>query len=195
MTTTDATVRHLTHLVEGVGHKLFMDNFFIAKQKNTPWLWTEKIEIEKGRHTGKSEGNFDCVGLEGQTTSRPIRADQHKPTTKKRKFLWRQQPSCEASHRGRVYKLPHGVRRHFWSYGQSYSMSRRTFKCTIKIVFPPSGSDSTQTIGFCYLRLGQNICTKVSDTFWWGIWSKKPEKVKIVPPPAWLEGRVRLQQI
>ena len=28
----------------------------------------------------------------------------------------------------------------------SYSMSRRTFKCTIKIVFPPSGSDSTQQL-------------------------------------------------
>jgi len=28
MTTTHATVRHLTHRVEGIGHKLFMDNFF-----------------------------------------------------------------------------------------------------------------------------------------------------------------------
>ena len=28
MTTTHATVRHLTHRVEGLGHKLFMDNFF-----------------------------------------------------------------------------------------------------------------------------------------------------------------------
>ena len=28
MTTTHATVRHLTHRVEGLGHKLFMDNLF-----------------------------------------------------------------------------------------------------------------------------------------------------------------------
>jgi len=28
MTTTHATVRHLTRRVEGLGHKLFMDNFF-----------------------------------------------------------------------------------------------------------------------------------------------------------------------
>ena len=28
MTTTHPTVRHLTHRVEGLGHKLFMDNFF-----------------------------------------------------------------------------------------------------------------------------------------------------------------------
>ena len=28
MTATHATVRHLTYRVEGLGHKLFMDNFF-----------------------------------------------------------------------------------------------------------------------------------------------------------------------
>ena len=28
MTTTHTTVRHLTHRVEGLGHRIFMDNFF-----------------------------------------------------------------------------------------------------------------------------------------------------------------------
>ena len=28
MTATHATVRHLTNRVEGLGHKIFMDNFF-----------------------------------------------------------------------------------------------------------------------------------------------------------------------
>ena len=43
-----------------------------AKQKiHTPWLRTEKIEIEKGRHMGKNGGRFDCIGLEGQAISKP----------------------------------------------------------------------------------------------------------------------------
>jgi len=51
-TATHATVRHLTCRVEGLGHKLFMDNFF---------------EADKGQNKGKDQGKFDCVSLEGQT--------------------------------------------------------------------------------------------------------------------------------
>ena len=32
MTATHATVRHLTGRVEGLGHKLFMDNFFSSSR-------------------------------------------------------------------------------------------------------------------------------------------------------------------
>ena len=32
MTVTHATVRHLTCRVEGLGHKIFMDNFFFRRQ-------------------------------------------------------------------------------------------------------------------------------------------------------------------
>ena len=32
MTATHATVRHLTCRVEGLGHKIFMDNFFLSPQ-------------------------------------------------------------------------------------------------------------------------------------------------------------------
>ena len=125
MTVTHATVRHLMHWVEDLGHKLFMDNFFIAKtfrwirdkenklmqygtakhKRHTIWLWTKKIEIEKRRRMGTDEGRFDCGGLEGQMRS--IHADQHKLTTRRRK------PDIMER-----YKLAHGVRRQFRSYGQ-----------------------------------------------------------------------------
>jgi len=32
MTATHATVRHLTSRVEGLGHKIFMDNFFSSRR-------------------------------------------------------------------------------------------------------------------------------------------------------------------
>ena len=43
--------------------------------------------------------------------------------------------------------------------------------------------------------MGLNVPTKISDYFWWGIWSRKLEEAIIVPPPVWLEGQVRLQQM
>jgi hypothetical protein len=43
------------------------------------------------------------------------------------------------------------------------------------------------TVGFCYLHVVLNIPTKISDSSWTEIWSKKLEEVNITPPP-WLEG-------
>jgi len=37
MTATHATVRHLTSRVEGLGHKIFMDNFFSAPRLLMTW--------------------------------------------------------------------------------------------------------------------------------------------------------------
>ena len=74
MTATHATMRHLTCRVEGLGHKLFMDNFFssprlfydLLRRKilscGTVWpnrkdipseFGPKKTEIEKGRGPGK----------------------------------------------------------------------------------------------------------------------------------------------
>jgi hypothetical protein len=41
ITATQATVRHLNRRVEGVGHKLFMDNFF-----SSPILWVNWTNIK-----------------------------------------------------------------------------------------------------------------------------------------------------
>jgi hypothetical protein len=97
----------LTCRVEGLGHKTIYGHYFfmiktfrwlrskenklmqydMAKQKrHVPWLWTETTETEKRICKGKNKGRFYCIRLEGQT--RCIHADQHKPTTRRRKFLW-----------------------------------------------------------------------------------------------------------
>jgi len=67
-TATHATVRHLTSRVEGLGHKIFMDNFFSSPglfddldrhkinfcgqcgptEETCPVIWTKTTEIEKG---------------------------------------------------------------------------------------------------------------------------------------------------
>ena len=43
--------------------------------------------------------------------------------------------------------------------------------------------------------MGLNVPTKISDYFWWRIWSRKLEEAIIAPPLVWLEGQVRLQQM
>ena len=136
MTATHATVRHLTCRVEGLGHKIFMDNFFspprifddLEKRKiNSCWtVWSDrkdmppdfepnKLKLQKGWRKGEDQGRVDSISLEGQTTS--LHADWHEATTSRRKFVWRQQPPCETSHRGTVWPA-HGLHRQFWSYGQ-----------------------------------------------------------------------------
>ena len=88
MTATHVTVRHLTCRVEGLGHKLFMDNFFSSprlfddllrrkihscgtvrpNRKTCPLtLDQKKTEIDTGRCKGENHGKFGRVSLEGQT--------------------------------------------------------------------------------------------------------------------------------
>ena len=85
MTATHTIVRHLTGRVEGLGHKLFMDNcvssprfltpyrdkkYFNVGQygpteKTCPLTFNQKNETDKGQHKGEDKGKFDRVSLEG----------------------------------------------------------------------------------------------------------------------------------
>ena len=90
MIATHATVRHLTSKVEGLGHKIFMDNFFSSprlfddldrrktnscrtvqpSRRDMPRdFWTKITEIEKGWRKDDNLGRFDRISLEGQTRS------------------------------------------------------------------------------------------------------------------------------
>ena len=53
MTATHATVRHLTSKVEGLGHKIFMDNFFLSPQ--TFWWFGQTLT---NMDPPPAEGNF-----------------------------------------------------------------------------------------------------------------------------------------
>ena len=93
------------------------------------------------------------------------------------------------------YKLPCGVRRQFWLCGQQLFDESMYLQVYHKNCFSTFWIWQYSTIGFCYLHVEGNICTEISDSFWWGIWSKQVEEAKVAPPPAWLEGRVQLQQM
>jgi len=90
MTATHATVRHLTCRVEGLGHKIFMDNFFSPSKLFDVWekrkinscgtvtsnrrdmppdFVPNKLKLQKGRRKGEDQGKFDRISLEGQTRS------------------------------------------------------------------------------------------------------------------------------
>ena len=90
MTATHATVRHLTRRADGLGHKIFMDNFFPSprlfddldghkinscgtvrpNRKDMPRdFGPHKLKLKRGDHKGEYQGRFDCISLEGQTRS------------------------------------------------------------------------------------------------------------------------------
>jgi hypothetical protein len=82
MTTTHTTVRHLTHRAEGLGHKLFMDNFFSSprlfddlercKINSCGTVWPDrkdmppdfrpnKLKLEKGDTRVRTRGNLTAL--------------------------------------------------------------------------------------------------------------------------------------
>jgi len=79
MTATHAAVRHLTCRVEGLGHKIFMDNFFSSprlfddlerhKENSHSTLWPNRLRTKKTEIdiSGEDQRRFDLISLEGQT--------------------------------------------------------------------------------------------------------------------------------
>jgi len=152
MTSTHATVRHWTCRVEGLGHKLFMDNFFssprifydLLRRKIHSWgtvrpnrkdmpsdFGTKKTEIDKGRHKGEDQGKFDRVSLEGHT--RRLHANMD-PPPEEGNF-------CDDSKRDLKPHIVAWYNRHMGYIDISdrmanrYSMYQRTFRWTTKLFF------------------------------------------------------------
>ena len=103
LTATHATVTNLTRIVEGFGHKLYMDNFFSFPiwwpdpEKNL-LLWdcetkqmgdakgpkTQDTETQMGWYSGKDQGWTDSCGVEGQ--ERCWHVDKHSRSTQLMQF-------------------------------------------------------------------------------------------------------------
>ena len=76
----------------------------------------------------------------------------------------------------------------------SYSMSRPTFKWTMKLFFQLLDLivlNSWILLSSC----GANLPTEISGSLWWGIWFRKLERAKITPPLHWLEDQVQVQKM
>jgi hypothetical protein len=82
MTATHTTVRHLTHVVEGVGHKLFMDSFFSSmrlsddlerckinscgtvrpdRKDMPPDFGPKKLKLKRGNVSVRTRGNLTAL--------------------------------------------------------------------------------------------------------------------------------------
>jgi len=105
MTATHATVRHLTCRFEGLGHKLFMDNFFsssrlfdnLLRRKihscGTVWpnrkdmpsdFGPKKLKLIKGDIRLRTRVNLTALAWKDR---RDVYMLTHEPTTRRRKFL------------------------------------------------------------------------------------------------------------
>ena len=90
MTAAHTTVRRLTRRFEGLGHKLFMNNFFSSprlfddldrhKINSCGTVWPNRkdmprdfgpkqLKLKRGDLRVKTRGGFDCISLEGQMRS------------------------------------------------------------------------------------------------------------------------------
>jgi len=162
MTATHATVRHLTSRVEGLGYKIFMDNFFSSPElfddlgrhkinscrtvrpnkKDMPRDFEPKqLKLKRGNVRMRTRGGLTALVWEDRREVYML-TDMDPPPAEGN--------FCDDSNRP---VKPHIMERYNQHMGyinnsdhmaNSYSMSQCTFKWTKKFIFPPSGSNSTQ---------------------------------------------------
>ena len=168
-----------------------MQDSTAQQKRHAFWLRTKKTKLEKGRCKGEDQGKFDRLSLEGQT--RLYILTNRDPPPEEGNF-------CDDSKRAVKPQIVARYNRHMGyvdisdRMANSYSMCRRNFKWTTKLFFHLL--DLTVLNSWILLSsCGAKCPAEISDFFWWGIWSKKLEEAKIAPPPVWLEGEVRLQQM
>jgi len=207
MTATHATVRHLTCRVEGLGHKIFMDNFF-----SSPRLFDD-LDRHKIHSCGTVQPNRRDMPHDFGPKQLKFKRDDVRVRT------WGGLTTSVWKDRWKVYLLtnmdPPPAEGNFvttatapWNLTSWNTTIGTWVMSTIPIVWltairwvdtPSSGPwnyFSTfwiwqySTVGNRYLHVGLNIPTEISGSFWWGIWLRKLERAKITPPPDWLEDHV-----
>ena len=132
------------------------------KKRHAPWLWTKTTETEKG--WPKDEDRQEVYVLTNTD-----------PPSAKGNFLWKQQPPCETSHCG-MLQPAHGSHWQFWLYGQKLFDKSKYLQVDHGIVFPCSGSNSTQQLdtvifmwGYIYPLRFQALS---GEEFDWGSWKQ-----------------------
>jgi len=183
MTTTHATVRHLTSRVEGLGHKIIMDNFFSSprifedldghkinsrgkiqpNRKDMPHdFGPKKLKLKRGDGRVKTRGGL--TALVWKDRQEVYMLNNMDPPPAEGNF-------CDNSNHP---MKPHIVERYNRHTGfvdisdrmaNSYFMSRHNFKWTTKLFFhllDLTVLNSWILLSSCRL----NIPTEISDFFW-----------------------------
>ena len=152
MTATHATVRHLTCRVEGLGHKLFMDNFFSSPRLfdnllrckihscRTVWpnrkdipsdFGSKKLKLTKGDVRVSTRGNLTTLAWKDRRNVYLL--TNMNPPPEDGNF-------CDDSKRAVKPQIVARYNRHMGYVDisdrmvNSYSMCRRTFKWTVKLL-------------------------------------------------------------
>ena len=177
----ECSAAHLTCKVEGLGHKLFMDNFFSLprlfddllrrkihscgtvrpNRKDMPTdIGLKKLILTKGDIRVRTGGNLTALAWKDRRDIYLlINMD---PPPDEGNF-------CDDSKRVMKSQIVARYDRHMGyvdisgCMANSYSMCRRTFKWTTKLFFHLL--DLT-VLNSCYLHVGLNVPTKISDYFW-----------------------------
>jgi len=164
MTATHATVRHLTSRVQGLRHKIFMDNFF-----SSPRLFADldrrKINSRGTLQPNRRDMSKDFGPKQLKLKRGDIRARTRGSLTA---FVWKDRREvymlttmdpphaegnfCDNSNRPVKSHIVESYNRHMGYVdssnimANSYAMIRRTFKWTTKLFFHFSGSNSTHQL-------------------------------------------------
>ena len=94
------------------------------------WLWTTTTETEKGLHRGEDQGRFDCISLEGQTKMYML--TNMDPSPAKGNLSYNRNHPVK-THIVEWYNQHMGSVNNSDRMANSYSISRRTFKWTMKL--------------------------------------------------------------
>jgi hypothetical protein len=182
MTATPATVRHLTRRVEGLGHKLFVDNFFSSlrlfddlerrkinscgtvkpdRKDMPPDFGQKKLKLKRGDVRVRTRGNLTALAWKDRRDVYMLTNMDQPP------------PEGNFCENNRPVK-PHIMARYNQHMGyvdnsdrmaNTYSVCQCSFKWTTKLFFHLLDLTVLNS-GFCYLQVGLNIPTEISDFSW-----------------------------
>jgi len=182
MTATHTTVRHLTSKVEGLGHKIFVDNFF-----SSPRLFDD-LERRKIYSCGTVPPNRRDMPLNVGPKQLKLKRGDVRVRTRSglTALVWKDRREvymltnmdpppaegnfCDSNHAMKPhivewYNQHTGYVDNSDRMANSYSMSRCTFKWTTKLFF--HFLDLTVLNSWIQLSsCGLNIPTKISGSFW-----------------------------
>jgi hypothetical protein len=212
MTSTHATIRHLTSRVEGFGHKLFMDNFFSSprlfddllirkihscgtvrpnRKEMSSDFGPKKLNLRKGNVRVRTRGNLTALAWKDRRDVYILTNMDSPPE---------EGNFCDERKRAVKPQIVARYNRHMGyvdisdRMANSYSMCRRNFKWTTKLFFHLLDL----TVLNSWILLSSCGAKRTHRDFRFLLVRnliKELEEAKIAPLPVWLEGQVRLQQM
>ena len=191
ITATHGTVLQVIRRVEGLGHKIFMDNYFTLSavfgdlfqwkinacgtvchdKHGIPWdNGPKSLKMKKGGHSDMSQGNPKGCSLERQAGC--VHSDKHARSPCWRKFHQRIWPGYQTSCCRRLQCI-HGVCRQVRQNGQLLWNRPQNMEVDQETVFSPNRHDHYKCISYTQVMWRQddtqkfpwNSCSRIDNPF------------------------------